>query len=599
MWATAIESESTATGPGIAIGFLINSEQVSRTIDKGPSAEDKQAAAAFRKFWGDKAELRRFKDGSIIESLIWNGSSAENSVLQQIVEYTIRRHLGPDIAKGIRVMGDDFNQLLPGPISSGSDSTLIYQPLMVAFETFEKELRNLEGLPLQIRQISAASAALRYASLDIPILSPGGPKMKPADVYVQFEGSARWPDDISAVQRTKIAFLLKIGELLAESNDCLTSRLGLENEKYKFLNIAFLDIIYPTGAIFRLRIHHERELSLLERLLNDRSYDQGRREEIAHAASTYKRNFVQGPVYSQAVRTLSTRFPLLSPSMRLMKRWRDSHLLSPHIRDELIELLTIRTFVHPYPWQSPGSLRTAFLRTLTSISRWDWRSEPLIVDFNGELASKDIDAINLRFKAWRRIDPGMDRIAIFVASTLDPDGVTWTEQGPSKVVAARFTSLTRAACEVVKTQGLDVKAQTLFVPSYAEYDFLIHLNLNFVGQSSWQGKKKPGFKNLELQSIDDNTLVAFNPMKLFMNELSDMYGSNIVFFYDAYQRLMIAGLWNPQTGPRPWKVNMSYSTLATAQSAAEETMIHINKTAILNDIARLGGEMVSRVESLR
>lgn len=594
-----MESISTATEPSVAIGLLINSEQVSRAIDKGPSAEDKHAAAAFRKFWGDKAELRRFKDGSIIESLIWNGSSAENSVLQQIVQYTIRRHLGPDIAKGIQVMGNDFGQLLSGPISGGSDSTLIYQPVMIAFGTFEKDLRSLEGLPLQIRQVSAAGPALRYASFNIPILRPGGPKMEPADIYLQFEGSARWPDDISAVQRTKIAFLLKIGELLEDSIDGLTSRLGLENEKHIFLNIAFLDITYPTGAIFRLRIHHERELSLLERLLKDKSYGQGRREEIAHAASTYKRNFVQDPLHSQAVRKLSTRFPLLCPSMRLIKRWRDSHLLSPHIRDELIELLTIRTFLHPYPWQAPGSLRTAFLRTLTSISKWNWRSEPLIVDFNGELASEDIDSITLRFEAWRRIDPGMNRIIMFAASTLDPDGVTWTEQGPSKVVAARFTSLARAACKVVKTQGLDVEAQALFEPSYAEYDFLIHLNRKLVGQGSWPGKKQLGFKNLELQSIDDNTLVAFDPTELFLDELSAMYGSNIVFFYDAHKRSMIAGLWNPQTGSRPWKVNMSYSTLPFAQSEGEETMISINKSAILNDIARLGGDMVSRVESLR
>lgn len=595
----ALENISTTTEPSVAIGLLINPKQVNRVIDKGPSAEDKQAAAAFRKFWGDKAELRRFKDGSIIESLIWNSSSAENSILEQIVQYTIRRHLGPDIANGIKVMGENFGQLLSAPISGGPDSTLIYQPVMIAFETFEKDLRSLEGLPLQIRQISAAGPALRYASSNIPILRPGGPKMEPADVYVQFEGSARWPDDMSAVQRTKIAFLLKIGELLEDSIDGLTSQLGLENEKQIFLNIAFLDINYPTGAIFRLRIHHERELSLLERLLKDKSYGQGRREEIAHAASTYKRNFVQDPLHSQAVRDLSTRFPLLSPSMRLIKRWRDSHLLSPHIRDELIELLTIRTFLHPYPWQAPGSLRTAFLRTLTSISKWNWRFEPLIVDFKGELASEDIDAIILRFEAWRKIDPGMNRIVMFAASSLDPDGVTWTEQGPSKVVAARFTSLARAACEVVKTQGLDLEAQALFVPSYAEYDFLIQFNRKIVGQRSWPGKERLGFKNLELQSMDNDTLVAFDPTQLFLDELSAMYGSNVVFFYDAQKRSMIAGLWNPQTGPRPWKVNLSFSTLPFAQPEGQEAMISINKTAILNDIARLGGDMVSRVESLR
>lgn len=67
-------------------------------LDKGPAPTDKEegmckevakhtpaavlvahmarprdiAAAAFRAFWGDKAELRRFKDGSILEAVVWD-----------------------------------------------------------------------------------------------------------------------------------------------------------------------------------------------------------------------------------------------------------------------------------------------------------------------------------------------------------------------------------------------------------------------------------------------------------------------------------------------------------------------------------------------
>ena len=597
-WSTALESEFSADQSNLILGLLINSEQVYRTLDKGPSAEDKEAASSFRKFWGEKAELRRFKDGSILESLIWSSAGTEGNVVQQIIQYVIRRHIGPRVAESIRFLGDDFDHFLSRSIPGDPYSTSNYQPLMSAFETLEKELRNIEGLPLQIRQISAASPSLRYASLDLPVLTPKGSRMKPAEIYVQFEGSARWPDDISAVQKTKIAFLLKIGELLEQSSTGLASRLGLENETHKFLNIAFLDIIHPSHAIFRLRIHHERELSLLQRLLKDKSYDQGQREQIAHAASAYKRDYIRRPLHTQAVRTLSTRFSLLSPSMRLLKQWRDSHLLSPHVTDELIELLTIRTFVHPYPWSAPGSVRTAFLRTLKYISNWDWRSEPLIVDCNGEITSKDVDAITTRFEAWRNIDPGMNRIVIFAASNVDPNGVTWTEQGPSKVVAARFTSLAKAACEVIKSQGLDVDGRALFIPSYVEYDFLVYLNPKFVRNGHGLGKKPPAFRNLELQSVDDDTIATFDPVQLFLDELCVIHGSHVVFFHDAHQGSVIAGLWNPQTGPRPWKVNVSYSTMPVGGSG-EEAMISINKTGILNDIARLGGDLVLSVESMR
>ena len=36
-----------------------------------------QAAAKFRRFWGDKAELRRFQDGNIAEAVVWECGPAE------------------------------------------------------------------------------------------------------------------------------------------------------------------------------------------------------------------------------------------------------------------------------------------------------------------------------------------------------------------------------------------------------------------------------------------------------------------------------------------------------------------------------------------
>ena len=83
------------------------------------------------------------------------------------------------------------------------------------------------------------------------------------NIIVQFEGSNRWPEDLASVQRTKIAFLLKMGELLEEKVPGLMTRLGLENGDQKLWNGCFLDIIYPKDTAFRVRIHHELELARL------------------------------------------------------------------------------------------------------------------------------------------------------------------------------------------------------------------------------------------------------------------------------------------------------------------------------------------------
>ena len=594
-WDTTARENPTKGLHQVQLGLILDPENVSRTVDRGPSAEDKVAAAEFRSFWGEKAELRRFKDGSILESLIWSTSDPTGNVLKQIVAYVVRRHLGKDASDSVELIGESCDRLLPGQKSAISDPSTLFQPVMSAFESLEKGVRALQGLPLQIRQISAADAQLRYSSMRIPALHPSQAQMEPADVCVQFEGSTRWPDDITAVQRTKIAFLLRMGELLEESTNGLIARLGLENCNQRLVNVAFLDIHYPSGAFFRLRIHHERELDLLERGLNDASYNEISREKTASALSTYKRNFLQKPIHTQAIRTLSTRFPLLSPSMRLLKKWRDSHMLSNHLSDELIELLTVRTFVYPYPWSVPGSVMTGFLRTLTFISKWNWQNEPLIVDLKGEMSIREIEAINLRFEAWRKIDPAMNRIAIFAASNLDPSGTTWTELGPSKVVAARFTSLAKAACGLVKEQGTNLKPEGLFVASMADYDFLIHLNPRSI--MTYRGEQRQSvFKNLHVQSDRDKSLSGFDPVQSFLGELRAMYGSEILLFSREHGSSLIAGLWNPQAGPRPWKVNLPYSSMPIVPSGDEHSQIDINKTATLHDIARLGGDLVTRME---
>ena len=582
------------------IGLLVDPEHFNRAVDRGPPADDKTAAAVFQKFWGEKAELRRFKDGSITESLIWNEKEQSKGVLEQVILYIIDRHIQQGASKFVQIIADDFSSTLPRGHAQSATPLNIFQPLNDVFEALSKQIKELEGMPLQVKQVSPSCPELRYASIRLPSPLSSHGLRRPMDITIQFEGSNRWPEDLISAQKTKIAFLLKVGKLLEEAIPGLVARLGLENERSRLLNCSFLDIIYPHGAEFRLRIHHELELSLLHRQLKDKSSDPHSRNEAAAAISCYKRTFIQSPVHTQALRTLCTRFPCLSPTMRVMKQWCSSHLLVGHISDELIELLTIRTFLNPHPWTEPGSIRTAFLRTLTFIAKWDWRSEPLVVDFNGMMAQTDYDGINMRFEAWRKIDPALNRVVLFAASNLDPEGITWTERAPSKMVAARLSALAKAACAVVKEKGIYVDTKTLFTTSLGDYDWVIRISSKFCGDAQSGKQIHPVFKNLQMDRIEDTGLVGYDPVRLFIEELETVYGNNIVLFYNASDLSLIAGLWNPQIERRSWKVNLTYSTIPSVESRGreevEEAEVFANKAAILNDIARLGGDMIAKID---
>eukprot|EP00466_Bigelowiella_natans_P001797 jgi/Bigna1/78753/fgenesh1_pg.57_\ len=60
----------------IIIVLVIVVERFKR-IELGPAANDKEAAKQFRAFWGDRSELRRFKDGRINEAVVWDDDEEE------------------------------------------------------------------------------------------------------------------------------------------------------------------------------------------------------------------------------------------------------------------------------------------------------------------------------------------------------------------------------------------------------------------------------------------------------------------------------------------------------------------------------------------
>lgn len=590
-WLIKSSGPSLPEQQSLLVAVVFDPSNVDRLVDHGPSAEDKKKAAKFQKFWGEKAELRRFKDGSILESLVWSPGSSY-SIFQEIFTYLVKRHFDADVGRSLTFIGEGFEKSLP----SAGTSWKAFEALKQAFNSFEKDIRDMESLPLQLRQLSAISPQLRYSSIQPPTFSPRQPLKKPADVLIQFEGSGRWPDDVVAIQRTKIAFLLKIGSLLEESGSSTTTRLGLENEDQTLQNCAFLDVIYDSGAVFRLRIHNDREQTLLERQIKDKSTDNRAQEDAVAALPTYKRTFVQLPLHTQSIATHCTRFPLLSPSIRLMKLWFDRHMLSRHIREELVELLVARTFLQSYPWRVPSSAMSGFLRTLLFISRWDWRLVPLIVDFTGVMSSREVASINTRLEAWRKIDPAMNRTVLFAASNHDTTGTAFTDKGPSKMVAARMTALARSACKLVKDQGLDLNQRSLFASSTVDYDFVIHLAPKFAHDDSKKVSKQK-FKNLEVQSEANLELVGYEPVKEYLHELEKLYTSSIILFHSAASG-PVTGLWNPQMVPaRPFKVNLAYASIPEMYSDGEEEgEIKLDKAAILSEIARIGGDMVSSIE---
>lgn len=593
-------TSSPPSGPStLLVGVLFNTANMARQVDQGPSVEDKQAAKEFRKFWGQKAELRRFKDGSILESLIWTQVSPLG-LWEEITRYALKLHLKLQ-DDSLEFYGAGFPAIIPIRASD----TPAFQAAREAFAVFEADLRELGHLPLQIRQVSAAAPELRSASVRPPSLSTSKAATLPMDAVVYFEASGKWPDNLAAIQRTKIAFLLKIGELLTESKPGVACRVGLEEAGTEIENLAFLDVTYEGGTSFRLRIHSDLEESLLERRIVDKTLDQRVRTQGAQLHARFKRLYTHLPRHTQTMSILCARFPALSPTIRLVKHWFHSHKLSCHFLEELVELFALRVFLEPYPWQAPSSAMTGFLRTLQFLSRWDWRTQPLVLDSTGDLTSSERSAVATRLEAWRKIDPGMSHTTLVVATSSETSGTAYTIQDgrplPSRVVATRVTTLARAACKLVKDKGIHLEPRTLFQPSMKDYDVLIRLNAKTVKRAadSDDAVRQTQFKNLDGRTGRTIQPALSHPARAFLAQLNSLFSGPLLFFQGAAEDTVVAAIWNPQVQRRGFKVNLPCSYKPTAREGDEDDTsehVDVNREAILAEIARVGGDLIEAIE---
>ncbi|EGS22173.1 uncharacterized protein CTHT_0016900 [Thermochaetoides thermophila DSM 1495] len=651
-WSLNEKPQPQKAGTPIEIGVLFDPLNMARTVDRGPSAgpsaEEKETCEKFRRFWGEKSELRRFGGDTIRETLVWSAQTPFD-LCEEIMRYILGLHLR------VGQLQDDivfYGRSLPALLSIKPSDTALFNVARKTFTSFERDLRDLEDLPLRIRHVNPICPELRHSSLKTPSFGPSKSGPRPMEVVISFEASGKWPESLIAIQRTKIAFLLMIGRLLERFKPGeIRTHVGLDDARYETENLAFLDVIYASGACFRVRIQADLEESLLERQTKDKTTEQYLRQRASTQLASFRRTFVHLPLHTQYITTATTRFPALSPTIRLVKHWFSVHKLSNHFPPELLELFVLHTFLAPYPWDVPSSPTTGFLRTLLFLARWDWRTDPLIIDtsLNGELPAQERQAIATRLDAWRKLDPGMQHTVLFVATAHEQSGTMWTSVDghprPSKVVAARMTALAKSAARVIREQGVDLDVRRLFVPSLKEYDVLLYLNTKVLKSAlrtyitvdpatEMNGGKgqEIKFKNLAPETVEPPLPVAQHPVDVLLKQLSAVYDSAagasgtgpLVFFRSDTTATeegdkVIGAVWNPTLVKRKWRVNLptSYKPVAGGKDESEDededededgserekeregegrVEVEVNREGILAEVARIAGEVVERIE---
>lgn len=270
-----ISLNSTAS---LSFGFILNPKEALDVVVKGPQANEPEALE-FRNFWGEKSQLRRFKDGSITEACIWAPSSScmtrKRMICQNIAYHLLSHHLDlseESLRKSCAYAGNQLNCEIPlkDPAKSdkyrdGYDSEMMSLNVIQEFDALGKILRGLEDLPLEITGVQGISSIFRYCD---PIQNfPNGYCISNADTTNQLYGkqiyegvlqlslSGKWPDNIGAIEKLKQAFYLE-----------LARRLAMTGIKYTRVSTNAIEIL-KEGFIFRFQLAHAKELMLRKQVV--------------------------------------------------------------------------------------------------------------------------------------------------------------------------------------------------------------------------------------------------------------------------------------------------------------------------------------------
>lgn len=392
------------TQPLVHVGLLVNPEHAWRLVDRGPSPhDDPEAAQRFRNLWGDKAELRRFQDGAIVESLVWTCAHVEDrrSILKQMIAYLLKRHLKADLA---RFWGDQLRQQLR--LSKNStrgesylkDTSRGFQSAIEAFDGLARAVK-LASLPLSISAIAANSPGLRYTSTFMPqpisldqlaSLPTTDRHIEPMDAVIDFEPSTRWPEDLDAVQKLKTALLLEIKRHLDTQDDVVAHSTVVQGlagpEVPTFAADTHLDVL-SDGFLFRLRIRCSVEEDIL---LDDLSLAAKKGHsallinQLEKALALYRHRFGYKLWAAPRLHGLCQSHPTLSYTIRLVKKWVSAHMLTTHFSHEAIELTCAAVFFDPMLFSAlPNSPVCGFARVLNYLSQYNFDMGPISVKLPG------------------------------------------------------------------------------------------------------------------------------------------------------------------------------------------------------------------------
>ncbi|XP_076960700.1 uncharacterized protein LOC143637137 [Bidens hawaiensis] len=583
----------------LTVGVSVSLPEAYDQYTRGPWYANKEEALKFRKFWGDVSELYQFKSGTR-ECVFWDCKPEKRYlIIKRVTEYVLKRHLSLAEDKITHAVDQlDFSLACDGGDLASDGS------LLESFGTLSKRLRLLSDVPLRVSSVQPLDSAFRHTSVFPPRSHPlaSGTKsgnrisstcIPSMEVMIQLEGSGNWPMDDAAIEKTKTAFLLRIGE-------CLQKDYGM-----KYCPSEEGVDVFLSGFVFRLKILHERGLDLLN--------GQAESYQVKRVSPTDKYLFLRCQ-HSSMINGLSGRHPLYGPVVQLAKRWVAAHLFSAFIMEEVIELVVAYIFQKALPFSAPCSRISGFLRFLRVLAEHDWMFTPMIVDINGDMTSDDEKEINDKFSLSRKAyEEGTGSIisSMYIATAYDKGSETWTSSSPNITELKRLSAYAKSSSNlltrlIMQGQQDSYVWECIFRTPLNNYDAVILLHRDKLshperllfpselnqGKLVAQGNASKSFQSYMLtkgstKDLQDQLYINFDPLKCYVKDLESAFPDTFKLWYDSLGGDSIGLTWE--------KENLK----KRKREGEDEHGVKRNVTDTLKDIGKAGKGFVKSIYLLK
>jgi len=586
----------------VTVGVNVNPENWLSVIDLGPAA-DHVNAAKFREFWGAKSQIRRFKDGSILEAVTWAPkNNLRHLVMEEITKYILNLHLKVPVTNVSSIV-QQLDTLIYSP--DVEDQTLL---ALKAKETLINTIHSL-SLPLAIESFPAMAPGLRYTSVNITKDTTFS-KNEPLNILLHFEQNKNWTNDIESINALKTAFILKIARELEDTpyNPKLSAEhLDLQCEGFLFR----LTPYYPKEADFMREQWKTENLPKLELL---------QRNTLHH---TY-------------IHSLATAHPSFGVTCKLALRWIHSHLFSEYVDQKTVELLVASLYrVSENSTQLvPQTALSGFLRFLFLLYTFNFEDKPVIVDHLDNITKNDVNKIQANYDLQKQSD---NPPLMFIATDKDRTS-TWFKSSfiRDSEVFKKIKTFAERSVYLIESNYLSNNTTfnwlSVFETSYLEYDVVFQLNetlipgysreiTNLIYNKKFTNpsiaanisapaatttatqkkgvifknvsniKPKPVVTNNSTVSNESSGLICgFNPVENLVSVIKQKYSSYCKVYYDSVGGSKILLKWNNDIEtPFAFKPSKSQYTIPMFK---KDNLVKINIDEILNEITLIAGKLI-------